>query len=275
MILVNGQPRSTIETSDRGLLYGDGLFETMAVLDGTVPLWDRHMQRLSGDCERLGIPPPSSHQLRNEAARVLEGAPDRCVLKILVSRGTGGRGYRPAARVSPTRIIEYRDWPESVAQYRQKGVRVHFCETRLAVGGSIAGIKHLNRLEQILASAECSDDDIAEGLMLDHEGFVVEGTKTNLFIQEGDRLVTPLIDRCGVAGVMRGLIIDIARNSGTVVEESRLTVDRVAGATCAFLSNAVIGIWPIRELQTTTFRVTPMVDNLQSQLNMFLSGSAE
>ncbi len=273
MILVNGQPRSTIETSDRGLLYGDGLFETMAALGGAVPLWDRHMQRLCADSERLGITPPDTHLLRNEAATVLQNAAEKCVLKILVSRGSGGNGYQPADQISPTRIIECRDWPASVARYQQEGVRVRFCATRLAVGSPVAGIKHLNRLEQVLARAEWSDDEFAEGLMLDQDGFVVEGTKTNLFIQEGDRLMTPPVNHCGVAGVMRGLVMDLARKSAIDMDECRLTPDRVLGATAAFLTNAIIGLWPIRELQTTRFTSTSLVDEIQSQLQVLPPGS--
>jgi 4-amino-4-deoxychorismate lyase len=265
VILVNGSPGSRLEAADRGLHYGDGVFETMAVVDGRIRLWDRHMQRFQDGCRRLGLVPPDTAILRQEAEK-LAAETSRGIVKLIFTRGVAGRGYRPPAVTVPTRILQRRPWPEHPASRWDRGVRVRICRTRLAVGSELAGIKHLNRLEQVMARAEWQDDDVAEGLMLDTDGYVVEGTVSNLFVQEGSRLLTPPLDRCGVAGVMRAEILAIARGTGWEVEEKRLRLPRVLNADALFLTNAVIGVWPVREVAGRAVRVSSRTRFLQREL---------
>ncbi len=231
MTLVDGTPADAIVVSDRGLQYGDGLFETIAVVDGRPCLWDRHVERLRAGCERLAIPMPPEHQLAEEAQRLARGV-DRAVLKLILTRGEGGRGYRPPDSPRPRRIVRL----------------TPYCETRLGHQPLLAGLKHLNRLEQVLARAEWSDPDVAEGLMLDLDGRVVEGTQTNLFALLEGRLVTPPLNRCGVAGVVREVAIASAAAVGLEVVESVLLPEQVAAADGLFLTSSLAGIWPIREL---------------------------
>jgi 4-amino-4-deoxychorismate lyase len=266
VILVNGSPGSRLEAADRGLHYGDGLFETMAIVDGTIPLWDRHLQRFHEGCRRLGLVPPETRILQREANTLAAGV-CRGVIKLILTRGVGGQAYRPPAAASPTRILLRRPWPEYPSGHWQHGVRVRICRTRLAVGGGLAGIKHLNRLEQVLARAEWQDDDIAEGLMLDTEGYVVEGTASNLFILEGDRLLTPPLDRCGVAGVMRAEVIARAHHAGWEATQLRLRLPRVLNADALFLTNAIIGVWPVREIAGQQFPLVPALRALQRHLD--------
>jgi 4-amino-4-deoxychorismate lyase len=247
MTLIDGVPADTIGVADRGLHYGDGLFETIAVVNGEPCLWGRHLGRLRDGCDRLSIPPPPERQLAEEAQRLTRGV-DRAVLKLILTRGEGGRGYRPPESPRPRRILRLSPWPAYPVTWQSTGVRVRYCQTRLGDQPLLAGLKHLNRLEQVLARAEWSDPDVAEGLMLDLDGRVVEGTQTNLFALLGGRLLTARLDRCGVAGVVRGLVMDAGRALGLTAVEEVLTPARLAAADALFLTSSLIGIWPVREL---------------------------
>jgi 4-amino-4-deoxychorismate lyase len=247
MFLINGHPGDCLDPRDRGLHYGDGLFETMAAVDGRIPLWERHLARLREGCRRLGIQVPCGETLQREAGRLIPGQ-GRAVIKMIVTRGAGGRGYRPPSDTEATRILSRHPWPEfPVANFRQ-GITVRLCESRLGTNPSLAGIKHLNRLEQILARSEWEDAAIAEGLMLDQQGHLVEGTMSNLFLVEEGRLVTPPVTHCGVSGIMRGLLLDLAGEAGIPLSVEEVGPPRLRAAGECFVCNSLIGIWPIRRL---------------------------
>jgi 4-amino-4-deoxychorismate lyase len=259
LTLIDGVPADRLPVADRGLHYGDGLFETIAIVDGRPCLWDRHLARLRAGCERLAIPPPAPKLLTDEA-RSLSHGHDRAVLKVIVTRGEGGRGYRPPKPATPRRVLRITPWPNYPEGWRSQGVRVRYCRTRLGDQPLLAGLKHLNRLEQVLARAEWDDPDLAEGLMLDLDGRVVEGTQTNLFAVAGGRLLTPPLDRCGVAGVVRGLVIDLAAGLGLPVTEQPLEPARLERVDALFLTSALAPLWPVRELPGRSFdpaRVPP------------------
>jgi 4-amino-4-deoxychorismate lyase len=245
--LVDGEPRDGVPVADRGLHYGDGVFETFAVVDGLPRLWSRHLDRLAAGCDRLQLPMPEPALLRREAERLI-GDAGFAVLKLLVTRGDGGRGYRPPRPAGGRRILLRSPWPDHPTAWREDGVRARWCETRLAHQPALAGIKHLNRLEQVLARGEWGDPGVPEGLMLDAEGRVVEGTQSNLFVWHGDRLLTPALDCCGVAGVVRGLALEVAVSLGVPVTETRLSVDDVRGAAAVHLTSSLIGVWRVAEL---------------------------
>lgn len=260
---VEGSPGSAFDARDRGLLYGDGVFETMAVIDSRIPLWNSHLKRLQAGCRALGFDSPSAARIERMLADVCVDRV-RAVARLTVTRGTGGRGYRPPAVATPACFVEARAWPEYPPGLWADGIRLRTCHTRLATGGPLAGVKHLNRLEQVLAQSEWDDADVPEGLMLDSNGYVVEGTMTNIFVQEGSRLVTPPVDRCGVAGVLRGLVMESAEQAGLVVSEQRLRPPRVFGADAMFVTNAVVGLWPVRELDGQPLPMTTAVRDLQA-----------
>lgn len=252
--LINGIPGDSIAISDRGLHYGDGLFETLAVRDGVCEFWDRHMQRLKAGCERLRIAPPDATQLAAEARQLIHDN-ERCVLKIIVTRGSGGRGYSIPETAQPTRILLRGDWPDYPAANAEQGVRVRLCTQRLGINPSLAGLKHLNRLEQVLARMEWDEpgitEGITEGLLRDHTGRVIEGTYSNIFLVRQGRLVTPLLDLCGVAGVMRDVVVELATTAGIDCTERAVSLDELYAAEELFLTNSLIGIWPIYELDNS------------------------
>jgi 4-amino-4-deoxychorismate lyase len=264
IVLIDGKPRTQIDVRDRGLQYGDGLFETMAVLDGEVRRLDAHLARLQSGCERLGIVMPERTLLTAEIAAVTLNA-QRAVLKLMVTRGFGGRGYRLPDQPAPTRILWLDAWPEYPAEWAHTGVNVRVCSTVLGVQPQLAGIKHLNRLEQILARREWQgSDDVAEGLMMDTRGAVICGTMTNVFVVHSGNLLTPRLDRCGVAGTVRAAILQAAAELGIPGKEVAIDFDALREADEVFLTNALIGVWPVRRLGDHSYRVGPVTRQLQA-----------
>lgn len=251
--LVNGERCTGVAVSDRGLAYGDGLFETLAIRQGRPCQWLAHLDRLARGAVRLGIPPPSPQRLRQEAKRLLEGI-EQGTLKMILTRGCAGRGYAPPRKPEPTRIlIAYSDdqplpssqdqWPNHAAP-----ARVRVCETRLSANPRLAGLKHLNRLEQVLARSEWSDPAIDEGLMLDDLDQPICGTRTNLFLWQGSELRTPFVDRCGVAGIGRETLLAVAGRNNIAVRVERIRLQDLACAQAAFLTNALVGVWPVASI---------------------------
>jgi 4-amino-4-deoxychorismate lyase len=245
MIFVNGVVTDHVAATDRGLAYGDGVFRTLRMQGDRPRWWARHYRKLETDCAVLGIPCPPEAILSEEVERATARSRDE-VVKIIVTRGTGPRGYAPPRQPSPTRIILTGPAPDYPEAYHQQGVAVFMCRTRLASQPLLAGVKHLNRLENVLARAEWDDPAIAEGLMLDEDGNVVGGTMTNLFLLERGALVTPPLTRCGVAGVTRDVVKEAAAKHGMICREEPVSRARLIEADGAFLVNSLVGAWPIR-----------------------------
>jgi 4-amino-4-deoxychorismate lyase len=260
---INGVAVDCVDASDRGLLYGDGLFETMAVRNGRVSRWSRHMTRLQAGCVRLGIPALDSDQLAQEAGELLAAGSGPAVLKVIVTRGSGGRGYRVPEKVEPRRILQLHPWPDFPPAAGEAGVAVRMCATRLCHNPQLAGIKHLNRLEQVLARREWDDPQIVEGLMLDVEGWLVEGTMSNLFIVREHLLLTPDLHRCGVAGIMRSAILEQAERQSLSAEIRALDTADLLAADEVFLCNSLIGIWPVIAIDGRPYRKGAITTRLQ------------
>ncbi|MCU7936336.1 MAG: aminodeoxychorismate lyase [Candidatus Thiodiazotropha sp. (ex Dulcina madagascariensis)] len=253
-MLIDGIPGDQVPLSDRGLQYGDGLFETLAVTDGRPGLWQRHMARLQAGEQVLGFPVSDKQRLWEEA-RALCAACERGVLKIILTRGSGGRGYQPPAVASPRRILSLHPWPDYPGMWYKQGIRLRICETRVSGNRRLAGLKHLNRLEQVLARNEWRDQSIAEGLMLDERGKVISGTQSNLFIIQGDVLLTPDLSRAGVAGVVRELVLERARQLGIVTQITELALADLKLADALFITNSVMGLCPVAELDDRHYAV--------------------
>ncbi len=257
MILVNGISGTEVSVFDRGLAYGDGLFETIAVVGGDVLNWQRHMNRLAKGCRQLAIDVPDSARLYEETQMVAEGF-ERSVVKLVVTRGDGGLGYTPPTAASATRIVARRPWPEGYPERERSGIRVCVARHRLSSNAPLAGLKHLNRLDQVLASMEIPASGAVEALMLDRDARVIEGTRCNLFAVYPGRLVTPRLDQCGVRGVMRDVILELAPTVGLRGEETELTLGDLQSANEIFLSNAIAGIWPVIGLDADPQRSVPI-----------------
>lgn len=175
-----------------------------------------------------------------------------CTVKIIVTRGAGRRGYAYDAGSAATRVVIADTPPRYPRSYSEQGISVVLCRLRLGVQPRLAGIKHLNRLENVLARAEWSGAEIAEGILRDAEGRVVCGTMTNLFIVRDGELLTPSLDRCGVAGVTRDRIIDAAAREGMPCHTTELSWDAVLAAEEVLLVNSLAGIWPVCAIEGYT-----------------------
>ncbi len=257
-VLVDGAAGDRLSVLDRGLAYGDGLFESIRLVDARAPLWSRHMQRLAEGCRRLGLPAPEVDLLWREARRVSRDMP-QAVVRITVTRGNGERGYAMPASPQPLRIVAAFAPPQVADEAYRQGVRVRLCELRLAEQPLLAGIKHLNRLEQVLARAEWSDPAIAEGLLCDTGGRLICATRANLFAVGDGVLLTPALDRCGVAGVARAEVLHACPRARV----AELMPATLARASEVFLSSSVRGIVPVRALDEHVYAVGALTRHLQ------------
>lgn len=267
--LVDGQPADGVAPADRGLLYGDGVFRTLRLRAGRPLNWAIQYRLLREDCAALALPTPAESVLLGEIRQL--GAGD-AIARIAVTRGVGQRGYGYAEPVVPTRLVAaYPDVPVDNAAQRE-GVRVRRCSLILSEQRRLAGVKSLNRLENVLARAEWRDPEIREGLLLDRAGRVIEATASNLFAVFGRRLVTPDLSRCGVRGAQRERILGFAREAGLEVEVADLPFSNLMGADEAFLANSVIGIWPVAACEARQWRRGPVTHALQRLIEQHDAG---
>jgi 4-amino-4-deoxychorismate lyase len=259
---VDGQPAELLSVKDRGLAYGDGLFETIAVSAGQPTLLNRHMARLAEGCARLNIPIDLSlacAQVLAFSQQLGEG-----VAKLMLTRGDGQRGYAPPQPTQPHLILQAGAKPVYPSAYAEQGVRLFACATRLAEQPLLAGLKHLNRLEQVLARSEWHDAEHAEGLMLDTSGRVIEGVYSNIMLARAGVLVTADLSRCGVAGVMRAELLAHAAAQGVECQVRDIRYAELLAADEILLCNSVYGVWPVRALQVHTWPVGPLTRKLQA-----------
>lgn len=258
--LIDGVASDRIAVDNRGLAYGDGIFRTLRMENREVVDFDLHYAKLSADCAALKLACPSADSLRADAAAL---GIDTCVLKWLIVRNAGGRGYSPLGAHGSRRISLAFALPAYPPQYYAKGVRVRSCDLRLAHQPALAGIKHLNRLENVLARGEWDNPDIAEGLLFDHHDALIGGTMSNVFVLYGHRLVTPPVDRAGVAGVTRARILAAATALDAEVSVAPVARESLASANAIFVCNSVIGVWPVRALDQHVYAPHPLYAQLR------------
>lgn len=259
--------------TDRGLHYGDGLFETIACPGGRPRFLAEHLDRLARGCEVLSIPFRAFDELAREITQ-LAAERERSLLKVLVTRGPAtARGYAPRGDERPSRIVLRYGWPEEDPRRAAEGVAVRVAAFTLAENPPLAGLKHLNRLEQVLARAELRGSADDEALLLSRSGCLVSGTMSNVFVVRGERIATPRLDRCGVAGVMRRVVMRAAAEAGIAVEEARLTRRDLDESEEVFLTNARIGIWPVRALGTRGLAPGPLTKQVQRLIAPLLGSS--
>jgi 4-amino-4-deoxychorismate lyase len=252
-VWINGRRGRFIEQRDRGFQYGDGVFETMRVQCRRVRLLDYHLDRLYEGCARLKLHAPLKRTLRGELER-RAALRSEAVLKLIVTRGIGPRGYRPGGAERCTRVISLHPPARSGAP---EAATVRVCRTRLGMSPDLAGLKTLNRLESVLARGEWRDAHIWEGLMRDVDGNLICGTMSNFFIKRGAFLLTPMLDRCGVAGVMRRWVLEQSGRLSLRALEGRLRWEDLGQAEEVFMTNAVAGIVPVAVIQHGEDRIEP------------------
>ena len=263
-VLVNGKEQDHVAVYDRGLQFGDGVFETIAIDHGKPLLWNQHMERLLHGCHTLKIQFNDASLLQDEVERLIKSA-NNAVIKIIITRGSMGRGYAIQGGVYPSRILILTAWPDYPADYYQNGVDLCLCHTPLSKQPALTGIKHLNRLEQVLARAEW-DTEYQEGLMCDEQGCVIEGTMSNVFLVKGSGLLTPTIDQCGVNGIMRQQVIEYAKKKDIPCQETRIPITMMQQADAVLLTNSLIGIWSVRKFEKHLYTGSKIIKTLQELL---------
>jgi 4-amino-4-deoxychorismate lyase len=261
--LINGKPVDSLDATDRGLHYGDGLFETIRCESGNPRWFERHLERLHNGCSRLGIDGLDTATLRTEVAALIAGQ-ERAIIKIIVTRGPMlHRGYRPTGAESCTRIVSRLPWPTEA----EAPLQVATAQLKLGVNPLLAGIKHLNRLEQVLAQQEAARRGLDEVLLLSSDGVPISGSMSNLIVCLPDVLLTPAVDSCGVAGVMRGLTLDAAVALAMPLTVAALSLETVQGASALYFCNVRWGLRPVSQWNGRILGVDVRARKLQDWIN--------
>lgn len=244
--LLNGAALEQSLAVSRGLHYGDGVFRTVLRFGGQFADWRLQLQKLEHDARALGLDAPDAALLQQEAEALCSGI-EAGVLKIMLLRAATGRGYAPAGSAADRLLLRY-PLPEYPAGHWREGIDAFRSPVRLGRQPMLAGIKHLNRLEQVLASRDWPAD-MAEAILCDERGNPICGSRSNLFWVEQGVLHTPALDGCGVSGMMRDKLLAAAAALGLTVRVETRPWAKLLDADEAFVSNSLIGLWPLQRLE--------------------------
>ncbi|EEH92485.1 aminodeoxychorismate lyase [Citrobacter portucalensis] len=261
MFLINGCEQDMLAASDRATQFGDGCFTTACIIDGEIPLFAAHLERLQGACQKLLISFEDWFELQNEMKMLAKGHV-RGVLKVIISRGSGGRGYSGKNCHSATRILSVSSWPDHYDRWRQEGITLALSPVQLGRNPLLAGLKHLNRLEQVLIRSHLEQTDADEALVLDSEGWVTECCAANLFWRKGDVVYTPRLDQAGVNGIMRQFCIRMLAQSPFSIVEVYAGLEEVMQADEIVVCNALMPIIPVRACGDTLLSSRLLFDYL-------------
>lgn len=254
--LINGDFNQVISPLDRGFAYGDGIFRTMVMRSGMPVDWPIHYQKLVADCAAIGIVCPSAELLMGDFVQLFSvvdiDSNKLEVIKIIITRGEGERGYKPPAVITPTRVVIKSAMPKYAKEYYATGVDLHLCDTRLAPQAKLAGVKHLNRLENVLARMEWRDESIFDGLLLDKHDNAIECTMSNIFARFDTVLVTPDLSQCGVAGITRQRIFSLASVLNLTIKVAELPLSRLLQADEVIICNSLYGTFQVKKIGDVT-----------------------
>jgi len=263
--LINGNLSQVISPLDRGFAYGDGVFRTLKMVRGIPQHWPMQYQKLVADCAAIGIVCPSAECFISDFQQLFS-LDEVAVAKIVVTRGEGERGYAPPAITMPMRVIIKSALPRYAKANYVDGVSLHLCELRLSHQPKLAGIKHLNRLENVMARMEWKDEAIFDGLLLDQQGSVIECTMSNVFARFGHELVTPALNLCGVAGITRQSIIGLARSLGFSLDVAQLSLSRLLEADEVIICNSLYGAFQVKSIVDKTWSKQTLSSTIRTAL---------
>ena len=268
--LINGSFDHIISPFDRGFAYGDGVFRTMKMVDGLPESWPQHYQKLVADCAAINIVCPSAELLMSDLQQLFSSVNmsenQLAVAKIIITRGEGNRGYTPPAITAPMRVVTKSDMPTYSEQRYSEGVNLTVCETRLAPQPKLAGIKSLNRLENVLARMEWQEPTIADGILLDNEGNVIECTAANIFARFGTTLITPSLTQCGIAGITRQRIIELAPTLSLKTSIKAIDLPTLLAADEVIICNSLYGAWQVKSVREKTIKIAALAANVRAAL---------
>lgn len=278
--IINGRFSQGISPIDRGFAYGDGVFRTMRLMDGELIDWPLHYQTLVHDCGKVQMVCPSAELLMQDLKSLMqkmttqyasqasskESYKQSCTIKVIITRGEGARGYAPPSIATPTRVMIASPLPKYNTEIFEHGVALYVCQTRLGHQPLTAGIKHLNRLENVLARGECTDPAFFDGLLQDIASNVIEATAANVFLRIGNRLITPNLDLCGVAGVMRQKLIWLAPLLGYELEVSSITLERCLQADDVVITNSMFGVLQVNKIGEVSIAQHDLAKQIRARL---------
>jgi len=268
-MLVNGLPSDVLSIADRGLLYGDGVFETILCEAGRPVLLAGHTQRLENGCKRLGLAKQELPTILADIRKVAKQ--DHCIVKVIITRGVRNRGYSfDKQDKTSTRIIYRDDLPNIPVDYYRQGISLTKCEYLLPDNKQLAGIKHLNRLDQVMARSEW-ENEFQEGIMLANDGRVVEGTMTNIFIESNQQWITPKLENSGILGVMRQWVMRNCFHAEIECVEKDIKLSELQNAQSIFVCNSVVGIWPVTKFEGSTYLISKAVSTMMQEANTALT----
>ncbi|MBD8213903.1 aminodeoxychorismate lyase [Erwinia persicina] len=248
MVWVNGERRDSIAARDRAVQFGDGCFTTARIHQGKIQRTEAHLSRLQQGCERLKIGDVDWQRLESEMIGAAATRDDG-VLKVILTRGSGGRGYSTAGCCQPTRVISLADYPAHYHVLRERGVRLALSSVRLGKNPHLAGIKHLNRLEQVLIRTELEQTTADEALVLDSDAMLVECCAANLFWRTGNQVFTPDLSASGVNGIQRQRVMQQVVQLGFTLKEVRVKIDVLAAAEEVLITNALMPVLPVYQAE--------------------------
>ena len=262
--LINGEFKDSISVYDRGLAYGDGFFETMLwdsfenkkKINVGVEFWLRHLRRIKDGCKLMQINFPSDDEIMKQRNLILKASfkeQKSGLLKMIITRGVGGRGYKFEKNMVPTIILLSLPKPNVEKEYFKSGVVVKICKTQLSKNTNLFGYKHLNRLDSVLARSEWEDKKIFEGIFLDSKKNILEGTMTNIFFVHKKTLITPPIIDSGINGVMRQVVIDNAKFFFDKVVVQKINIRDIEKFEQMFLTNSVLKVIPVSRFEKKKF----------------------
>lgn len=266
-MLINGKKSTLISVLDRGLCYGDGFFETFFCFQGLLQNWDYHWVRMKKTADKLKIVLPGESVFLSDFAQLKaynEQISTNNVIKVIVTRGVGGRGYSPTYCKSTSRIIFSSDMP-NYQTLRTQGMEVAILNSTLTAEGQLAGLKHLNRLSQVLAKMELDEKGGDEGVVCNEQGYVREGVSSNVFIVRNNVLITPPLNDCGVKGVLRNKIIDLAPVLCNLdVLEQDFFVSDLLAADEIFFTNSLLGVCPVKKISNHFYSTGKITQTLMN-----------
>ncbi len=269
--LIDGEFKDSISVLDRGLSYGDGIFETMVWCfikekkNFGVEFWNRHLRRIEKSCMITKIKMPPIELLNTYKKRILEKSFNQGlkegVLKIIITRGVGGRGYKFDSDIKPTIIFLSFSKNHLDQSLYKNGVNVRFCESSIFKNFELAGLKHLNRLDSVIARSEWTKKDIFEGILVDDLENIVEGTMTNIFFTKDKILFTPHISNFGIKGIMRQVVMEKSMLYYEKILETSIKKSDINLFDEMFLTNSILKIVPVKKLGNKIFRISDETKN--------------
>lgn len=269
MIWVNGVLQGSIDPSDRGLAYGDGLFATMRTSHDGILFFNTHQSRLTDGAARLGFEWRMGSALYQQLEDLARQYPHHCI-KLLVSRGVGGRGYTPPQAVNVTEVVSVHPIPSHYAHWQKNGINLKTSPVRLSIQPLLAGIKHLNRLEQVLIKAQLLPSNVDDWLVLDTEAKVIESSMANIFFIKDNEVITPSLAQCGVSGVMREQVINALLEQQSNIQCLPFGAERLGEFDSAFITNSVLGVVDVLAIDSLKFTRSPITANLRQTLSLTL-----